>query len=141
MRKSPAKGLRGLTLVRSDAAPLYRRICDHIRTAIRSGQLRPGDRLPSTRSMAEQFGTARGTIDAAYAILAGEGYLVARGPAGTMVRAELDRRAISGAVGRPRDPSPTLRQAVDKPRPFQLGLPALDAFPRKLWSRLVAKQG
>jgi len=49
--------------------PLYRQIYEHIRTAITTGQLRPGDRVPSTRSLAERFGTARGTIDAAYAIL------------------------------------------------------------------------
>jgi GntR family transcriptional regulator/MocR family aminotransferase len=30
--------------------------------------------------------------------------------------------------------------APNAPRPFQLGLPALDAFPRKLWSRLVARE-
>jgi DNA-binding transcriptional regulator YhcF (GntR family) len=29
-----------------DDTPLYRQICEHIRTAIRTGQLRPGDRLP-----------------------------------------------------------------------------------------------
>jgi DNA-binding transcriptional MocR family regulator len=43
------------------------------------GQLSPGDRLPSCGLLAEQFATARGTVDAAYAMLAGEGYVVSRG--------------------------------------------------------------
>ena len=72
MLRSATQRLRGLAIIRTDDVPLYRQIYEHIRTAIRTGQLRPGDRLPSTRVLAERFGTARGTMDAAYAILAGE---------------------------------------------------------------------
>src|SRR5215470_8108958 len=138
---TPASGrrLRGFTLVRDDAMPLYRQVYEHIRAAIRAGQLRPGDRLPSTRSLAERFGTARGTMDTAYAILAGEGYVVGRGSAGTVVSADLDSRVIAGAAGRQRLSTPAPRPAIQAPRPFQMGLPALDAFPRKVWSRLVAR--
>jgi GntR family transcriptional regulator/MocR family aminotransferase len=139
MTQSPTRRLSGFALVRDDDIPLYRQVYEHIRTAIRTGQLRPGDRLPSSRSLAERFGTARGTMDTAYAILAGEGYLVGRGPAGTIVSAELDTRSIADTEERPRIASPALRSAVTTPRPFQLGLPALDAFPRKVWSRLVAR--
>src|SRR5205085_12198975 len=71
--------------------PLYRQIYAHFRAAISAGQLRPGDRLPSARRLAEEFATARGTVDAAYAMLAGEGYVVGRGPAGTIVSPELGR--------------------------------------------------
>src|SRR5215471_19701519 len=82
MMRSPDRCLRDFALARDDDTPLYRQVCEHIRTAIRTGQLRPGDRLPSTRVLAERFGTARGTMDAAYAMLAGEGYLVGRRAAG-----------------------------------------------------------
>ena len=140
MTRTSTTRLRGFALVRDDTVPLYRQVCEHIRAAIRAGQLRPGDRLPSTRSLAERFGTARGTMDAAYAILAGEGYLVGRGPAGTVVSADLDSRAIPAAPSTPRVAPPAPRTAVHAPRPFQMGLPALDAFPRKVWSRLVARQ-
>ena len=139
MIRSTRKRLGGLALIRDDDIPLYRQIYEHIRTAIRTGQLRPGDRLPSTRGLAERFGTARGTIDAAYAILTGEGYLIGRGPAGTVVSAELDSRTIAGAASKPRLRSPAPRPAAEAPRAFQMGLPALDAFPRKVWSRLVAR--
>src|SRR5262245_1855314 len=139
MIRSTTKRLGGIALIRDDDIPLYRQIYEHIRTAIRTGQLRPGDRLPSTRGLAERFGTARGTIDAAYAILTGEGYLIGRGPAGTVVSAELDSWTIAGAASKPRLRSPAPRPAAEIPRPFQMGLPALDAFPRKVWSRLVAR--
>ncbi|TWB87703.1 GntR family transcriptional regulator/MocR family aminotransferase [Bradyrhizobium macuxiense] len=137
--RSLDRRLRGLALVRDDVNPLYRQVYEYIRTAISSGQLRPGDRLPSTRSLAEQFGTARGTMDAAYAILAGEGYVVGRGPAGTVVSADLDRYVVADAVSRQRFSTSARRFAVQVPRPFQMALPALDAFPRKVWSRLVAR--
>ena len=139
MPRSLARRLRDFALVRDDHAALHRQVYEHIRNAIRTGQLRPGDRLPSTRSLAERLGTARGTMDAAYAILAGEGYLVRRGAAGTAVNTDLDGRAIAGAASRPRVASPAVPPAVHVPRPFQMGLPALDAFPRKAWSRLVAR--
>jgi GntR family transcriptional regulator/MocR family aminotransferase len=139
MTRSPDRRLRGLALTRDGTTPLYRQVYEHIRTAIRTGQLRAGDRLPSTRSLAERFGTARGTMDAAYAILAGEGYVVGRGPAGTVVSADLNSRAIAAAASRQRLSTSAPHPAVQAPRPFQMGLPALDAFPRKVWSRLVAR--
>jgi len=92
--------LRAFAVVRGDETPLYRQICEHIRTAIRTGQLRPGDRVPSTRGLADQFGTARGTVDAAYAILAGEGYLVGRAIIAALekVNGEPTRQALVEAV-------------------------------------------
>src|SRR4051794_32761957 len=54
--------------------PLYRQIYEWTRAAIVAGRLRPGERLPSARSLAAQLGAARGTIDAAYAMLSGEGW-------------------------------------------------------------------
>src|SRR5690242_21332148 len=131
---------RVAAFVRSGDAPLYRQVYEHIRTAIGSGQLAPGGRLPSTRRLAEEFATARGTIDAAYAMLAGEGYIVARGPAGTIVSPDLSRSVVAGKAARVRPAKGGQQPAPDAPRPFQMGLPALDAFPRKLWSRLVARE-
>ena len=139
MIRSSSRRLRGFALAHDDAVALHRQVYEHLRSAIRSGQLRPGDRLPSTRTLAEQFGTARGTMDAAYAILAGEGYIVSRGPAGTVVSPDLDRNILAGTGGRQRSLTPAPRSAFQAPRLFQMGLPALDAFPRKVWSRLVAR--
>jgi GntR family transcriptional regulator / MocR family aminotransferase len=121
--------------------PLHRQIYDYFRTAISAGQLRPGDRLPSARTLAQQLMVARGTVDAAYAILAGEGYVIGRRPSGTIVSPGLPRVEHAAATSKPPPrlaPSNVLTGAA---KPFQLGLPAVDAFPRKLWSRLIAWQG
>jgi len=137
VRVSP---IRRVVLVRDDGIPLYRQIYEHFRSAITHGQLRPGGRLPSARRLAQGFATARGTVDAAYAMLAGEGYVVARGPAGTIVSPELGGPAIAAPATRRRPPDRVEPYAIIGPRPFQMGLPSLDMFPRKIWSRVVARQ-
>jgi GntR family transcriptional regulator/MocR family aminotransferase len=134
--------------------PIYRQIYQRLREAITSGTLRPGDRLPSARSLASQLAAARGTIDSAYELLASEGYIVSRGAGGTFVSPDLAAvlQVPPTAAGHDsRQPAlPTtavdsLEQAASRAatvpeQPFQLGLPALDAFPRKVWARLATKR-
>lgn len=121
-------------------APMHRQIYDHFRMAITTGQLRPGDRLPSARGLAQQLSVARGTIDSAYATLTGEGYVVSRRALGTIVSPHLPSLAARRAATERRDAPLPLQSSPREPKPFQLGLPALDVFPRKLWSRLVARE-
>src|SRR5215813_7712151 len=74
------------------AEPFYRQIYDRFRGAIASGLLKPGDRIPSARALTKELGLARGTIEAAYSLLAAEGYIQARGQAGTIVTPGLELR-------------------------------------------------
>jgi GntR family transcriptional regulator/MocR family aminotransferase len=57
---------------------LYEQIYEHIRQEIREGKLLSGERLPSTRSLAEYLQVARSTVDYAYDQLLSEGYIEAR---------------------------------------------------------------
>jgi GntR family transcriptional regulator/MocR family aminotransferase len=122
------------------ATPFYRQIYDRFRSAIDGGSLKPGARIPSARALTRELGLARGTIEAAYSLLAGEGYIQARGQAGTIVTPDLKPRM---PVARPLLLSDsTVATASFRPDsilPFQMGLPALDAFPRKIWARLGAR--
>ena len=52
---------------------LYQQIYEHIRQEIREGKLLAGERLPSTRSLAEYLQVARSTVDYAYDQLLSEG--------------------------------------------------------------------
>jgi len=117
---------------------LYRRY----REAITTGKLRPGDRVPSVRSLASELNLARGTIEAAYEMLISEGYFVSRGAAGTFVSPRLanlpDLEKARAAVSPERAPSRP-DPAPGEVRPFQLGLPALDAFPRNAWARMAGR--
>src|ERR1700754_1205359 len=122
------------------AAPFYRQIYDRFRAAIASGVLKPGDRIPSARALTKELGLARGTIEAAYSLLAAEGYIQARGQAGTIVTPGLKPQT---PVAMPiRQTSGGIAAAGFRPDsilPFQMGSPALDAFPRKIWARLGAR--
>lgn len=127
-------------LDRAAATPFYRQIYERFRGAIASGVLKPGDRIPSARALTKELGLARGTIEAAYSLLAAEGYIQARGQAGTVVTPGLKPRTSAASTPPRRDRGPTL--ASFRPEsilPFQMGLPALDAFPRKIWARLGAR--
>ncbi|KQZ79436.1 DNA-binding protein [Rhodanobacter sp. Root561] len=122
------------------AEPFYRQIYDRLRGAIASGLLKPGDRIPSARALATELGLARGTIETAYALLAAEGYIQARGQAGTVVTPDLRLQApVAGTVRRSDSRVATTSFRPDSILPFQMGLPALDAFPRKIWARLGAR--
>ena len=122
---------------REAVEPAYRQLYRRISAAVLNGTLAQGARLPSARALASQLGLARGTVEAAYGQLAGEGYIQGRGAAGTFVASvAVAPVAVPAQVLRPASPKPSSGQ----PLPFQMGLPALDGFPRKLWARLAARQ-
>lgn len=50
-------------------APVYRQLIEKVAHDIRNGELKPGDRLPPERVLADRLGIARGTIGRAYAEL------------------------------------------------------------------------
>jgi GntR family transcriptional regulator / MocR family aminotransferase len=137
-----AAGRMRLKLDRHSRTPFYRQIYQRFREAIAQGILRPGERLPSCRSLASQLSTSRGTIDLVYSLLSVEGLVVSRGAAGTTVaRAASSLRSPQSP---PKSPAALKRWAEPAAealacKPFQMGLPALDAFPRKLWSRLAIR--
>jgi len=121
-------------------APLYRQIYERVRASISEGRLRPGDRLPSARAYAQELGVARGTVDLAYSILAGEGYVEARGRTGTRVSDGIARRAAAHAE-KTAEPAFNPAAAVHRRSllPLAPGVPAYDLFPRKLWAQLVRR--
>ncbi|MCB0998083.1 MAG: PLP-dependent aminotransferase family protein [Acidimicrobiales bacterium] len=128
---------------------LSRSLYDQIRAAIGSGRLLPGERLPSSRRLADDLGVARQTIATVYGRLAAEGHVVGRGAAGTFVADEIDVET-AGAEGRrsPRGrgaPPTVLEPRVGLPAPlvasetprFDLrsGSPDLALFPHVPWRR------
>jgi len=131
---------------------VYRQVYERLHAAITSGTLRPGERLPSVRSLASQLATARGTIDVAYELLASQGYIVCRGAAGTRVAPTLTLPLPTPPASTTRQksgpaPGGSRKSALQQmaaptpavPQPFQMGVPALDAFPRRVWSRLATR--
>ena len=57
---------------------LYEQIYEHIKKEIKAGKLLSGEKLPSTRFLAEYLQVARTTVDYAYGQLLSEGYIESR---------------------------------------------------------------
>lgn len=134
---------------------LGRQLAQALRDAIRAGNLKPGDLLPSSRLLADSLGIARGTVTEAYEQLSAEGFLESRPRAGTRVASALaSQRAMdmsmgSGARKRPAnappiampEPAPAFARiaAQFKPLPqvpFAVSVPAGPAAPDETWRRL-----
>lgn len=125
-----------LAIDRDDATPLAEQIYGNLRTAILDRRLAPGARLPSWRDLAVRLGVARGTVRAAYERLTDEFMIVSAGAAGTHVAKHRSNLPPPAAIRIARPLEGLEYEFSARPLPFQLGVPAEDAFPIKLWSRL-----
>src|SRR4051794_25086792 len=120
-------------------------------------RLKPGTRLPSSRSLSLQLQISRNTVLEAYEQLCAEGYLESQVGSGTFVTAGLPddllrARAMARAsedASRPSRPvrlSKRARQIASLPvvsaeswrvaRPFYHGVPAYEMFPVEVWRRI-----
>jgi len=131
-----------LPLDRASPNPLHRQIYDGVRRAILDGRLRPGQRLPASRTLAEELGVSRLPVLSAYEQLLHEGYLGARVGSGTFVSRDLPDDLLLASGASPRrgrgESEATSRQGSNL-GPFRMNLPALDQFPHAAWARLVAR--
>ena len=82
-------------LDRNDSTPLYIQIKNRLADLIRSGQLGPGSRLPSTRELAGSMGVNRNTVISAYQELEVEGFVSSHVGRGTAVREHIPGSARS----------------------------------------------
>jgi GntR family transcriptional regulator / MocR family aminotransferase len=157
-----AEGTTDLFLPLDGVGPAYRQIYRSLRSTILSGKLPVGSRLPPTRAIAKQLGVSRNIVLMAYRHLLVEGYAGARMGSGTYVSHEIARAKPSpsklgdtwtGAAIAPRlsayatrlGAQTLLTQAVPGAQAatqydFRYGMPVADAFPLKVWGRLVAAQ-
>lgn len=82
----------------SDNVKLYRKIADAVADAIEAGQYRVGDRLPTERDLAEQFGVSRPTLREAMIALEMLGMIEARHGLGIYVTAAARPAAPSAEI-------------------------------------------
>ena len=133
---------------------LYR----ELRGAILNGRLKPGTLLPPTRTLAAQWGIARGTVVRVFEQLLAESYLESRIGSGTTVNRKLPDEyfnapgkiavpsgpAVKGKLskrGGPMSSSPFLVPTESGGvRAFVTNRPSVMHFPADLWSRLGARR-
>lgn len=123
--------------------PTYRRLADALRDAIRTGHVRPGETIPSTRVLAGHLKIHRHTVMTAINELIAEGWIESSERSRYRVAQTLPTRFLTplAAAGRPSGTRPTTirlaRRAADLPTSgtstakyrFPSGLPDLRLFP------------
>lgn len=134
---------------------LRERVCAVLRQAMRGGTLASGQRLPASRVLAQDLGVSRVTVEAAYAQLEAEGYVVRHTGRGSFV-AELQAMPFTRAPShKPPARVPATPIALSQRgqmlvntggcmEPLQLqafaaGSPDLRAFDHALWRQLSAR--
>src|SRR5579862_9023660 len=88
---------------RSLHVPIYLQIKESVRNLIVQGTLHPGERLPSTRQLAEKLGINRMTVEAAFSQLEADGLVSSHVGRGTFVN------RLAGAI----ESKPPLAGAMD----------------------------
>jgi DNA-binding GntR family transcriptional regulator len=104
--------------------PAYRQLADILRQRITSGELTPGEVLPSETQLMQEFGLARITVREAMKALRAEGLVVTARRRGSYVRGEGERVPVTvqgPAEVSARMPTPQERQELRIPE----GVPLL----------------
>ena len=119
---------------------LYEQIYEHIREEIKGGKLLSGERLPSTRALAEYLQVSRSTVDFAYEQLVSEGYIEAKPHRGFFVcmleeMPESGRQEAYAGSERERGLPETEKSAIA----YDFSPNGLDmsAFPYGVWKRIT----
>jgi GntR family transcriptional regulator / MocR family aminotransferase len=141
--------LYGWQVNRASRTPLSRQIYMQMRSAVLSGALRAGARVPSSRAMASQLGVARASVVSAYEQLLAEGYVESRPGSGTFISGEVaglatPRRTAPRAIKAAAVPTSARafpdfeRSAVQtEARPFNTGRTLIDARTAETWRSLT----
>jgi len=139
----------------SKGEPLFRQVYAGLRQAILSGTFRAGDRVPSTRDLAEQLGISRTVVVLAYELLLAEGFVAGRSGSGTYVPAGLSTARPRGS-GKPSQlrlsrfgaAAAAMASRVQFPEPrvtplpydFAYGRSDVDCFPFEPWRRILRRR-
>ena len=155
MPRASTSFLPPIALEAGSGVPIYQQLSEWFRRAIADGQLRPGQRVPSTRSLATELRVSRLPVLSAYEQLLAEGYLQSFVGAGTRVAPSIptaapkpSRPRLAAVPVARRDATRRVAQRVatmrapeqtwlDSQGAFRVGLPALEHFPSALWAKLL----
>ncbi len=116
------------SLKKTPGVPLYEALYRCIREDIVSGRLRPGEKLPSKRALAQNLEVSKITVETAYSQLLEEGYIRSQEKRGYFV--EEGKQVLSVPAAIPREPDGEGEKLLNL-----TGGPG-ELFPFSVWSRL-----
>ncbi len=121
------------------AVPLYEQLYESLAAEMRSGAIPAGTRMPGKRRLAAELSVSVNTVDAAYQILAAEGYLEPKERSGFYVQEylALPTRPEAAVPQAPELPPPQEKPEESAVR-FDLSTRGVDPglFPFRTWARL-----
>ncbi len=137
--------------------PLHQQLYEQLRQAILTGRLFPGEKIPSTRVLAQSLGIARGTVKLGYEQLLNEGYLETATGSGTFVCQQISDRTLPILPAWPRCLETSITAGLSKyaqnfkqqlllSNPSKLDIdfcywqPAFSHFPLHIWRQLTTRQ-
>ena len=147
MRKAKGVLLPPVGRRRPRRGDLYRTL----RTAVLGGVFAPGDRLPSTRQAADDYGVSRGLMEEVFGQLTDEGFFERAVGRGTFITSEVAglHSCQKPTARQLRARGPSQRGLVlsgnaacrepEIPRAFNAGIADTSEFPWKAWCRLQAR--
>ena len=115
-------------LKKTPGIPLYEALYRCIREDILSGALKPGEKLPSKRALADNLEVSKITVEGAYNQLLSEGYIRSQEKVGYFVEA-LERPD-------PAAPAPAGTESAEQTPPLLDFTGGTVQFPFSVWSRL-----
>ncbi len=144
--------LLSLKIDLASGVPLYKQIYEAFRLSILEGVFAPGQKLPGTRSIADELKISRNTVALAFEQLVIEGYISGKVGSGTYVneipdnilnaksnvkRNKSGRKLKTDMVSRLGSRELVRRNiSYEQIVPFQNGVPSLDEFPVKTWLKI-----
>lgn len=119
-----------LQINRNSKLSIIKQIYRQIKQMILNGKLKSGEKLPSSRKLAESLSVSRNVVVEAYELLTVEGYTVSSEGAGTFVN-----KGVSISIPDQKEVDINLKgmKDIEDLISFRSGLPALDKFPRNKW--------
>jgi len=121
-----------VSLDRESDTPLAVQLADALRRAAATGHLRGGDRLPSTRALADRLGVSRTVTSAAYEQLHAEGWIAGRHGSGTYVTTPPSYAATDRPVP---GPAPAAEAEQSSLLDLSPGTPWAGGLDRAAWRR------
>lgn len=111
-----------------DSEPLYKQLEKYIRSAIVSGEVKPGDKIETEEELSERFGVSRITVRNAISILVEDGYLIKKQGKGTFVcQPKMERNIVNFSnfsliceINGVRAGSKLISTEMIKPTPFDI---------------------
>ncbi|MFT7574224.1 MAG: GntR family transcriptional regulator/MocR family aminotransferase [Alphaproteobacteria bacterium] len=138
MNKSTSDAsLLSISLDRGLKDPLHAQLAGYLRQLILQRRVESGERLPSSRLLADELSVSRVTVTTAFDQLISEGYAEGRHGSGVYVASDLPDYRQPASQGKKRKQGETSLRAPDPIRPFETSAPDPENFPHRAWARLL----